>query len=234
MLLIFAAPTGRSYCLRLPLARLRPTQSLSRASRSRRSSTPSSLRSWSPSAAFVYRPRNLRFLRNLLDIYFVTNIAIIFLEYVIRWSLFPFPIGEGFETLQPWRASGFFGNGITAGFILAVYSIVNFALSMPFNFTRQCLTRLTLAFVSFLAIFTTGSRAAAGVTILILFAFMAISAVRQIASGRINRAAVIYGFFGLAVVPICLMVLLQLGLLRHGIGTHCGRSRQCHEQSDRS
>jgi hypothetical protein len=157
-------------------------------------------------------PKKLRFLRNLLDIYFVTNIAIIFLEYAIRWSLFPSPIGEGFETLQPWRASGFFGNGIAAGNILAVYSIVNFALSMPFNFTRQCLTRLTLAFVSFLAIFTTGSRAAAGVTILILFAFMAISAVRQIASGRINRAAVIYGFFGLAVVPICLMVLLQLGL----------------------
>ena len=91
-----------------------------------------------------------------------------------------------------------------------MYSIANLA-SIPINFTRQCLIRLTLGFASLLAIFTTGGRTAIAVTILILFAFLAISAVRQIASGRINRAAVVYGFFGFPVVAICVMVLLQFG-----------------------
>ena len=121
------------------------------------------------------------------------------------------PIGEGFETLQPWRASGFFGNGITAGFILAVYSIVNFALSMPFNFTRQCLTRYTSIRViscdlhhgqprrgrchysDFVRLYGDFSRAK-------LHPAVSIE----------PRSSMV--FSELAVVPICLMVLLQLGL----------------------
>ena len=92
-----------------------------------------------------------------------------------------------------------------------MYSIANLA-SIPINFTRQCMIRLTLGFASLLAIFTTGGRTALVSTILILLAFLAISAVRQTASGRINRAAVVYGFFGFPVVAICVMVLLQFGL----------------------
>ena len=149
--------------------------------------------------------KNLRLLRNLLDIYFVTNIAILFLEYVTKSWVFP-PVVPG-----EFRAVAFFENALSAAALLGVYSIANFVSMMPINFTRRCLIRLTLGIASLLAIFTTGSRTAMAVTILILLAFFGISAVRQIASGRINRAAVVYGFFGFPVVAIVVMVLLQFG-----------------------
>ena len=149
--------------------------------------------------------KNLRLLRNLLDIYFVTNIAILFLEYATKsWVMFTPDIAGEF------RAVAFFEHPLSAASLLGVYSIANLT-SIPINFTRQCLFRLTLGFASLLAIFTTGGRTATAATILILFAFLAISAVRQIASGRINRAAVVYGFFAFPVVAICVLVLLQFG-----------------------
>jgi hypothetical protein len=43
--------------------------------------------------------------------------------------------------------------------------------------------------------------------------FVAIVAVRQFASGRVNRATVIYGFFGLPAAAICVAGLLQFGFL---------------------
>jgi hypothetical protein len=152
-------------------------------------------------------PKNLRFLRYLLHIYFVTNIAILFLEYATEsWVIGP----PDSDHEGPFRAYAFFENQLSAANLLGVYAIANLA-SMPIKFTPGCLIRLILGFASLSAIFTTGSRAAMVVTILILLAYLAISAVRQIGSGRINRAAVVYGFFGVPGVAICIMVLLQFG-----------------------
>ena len=154
-------------------------------------------------------PKNLRLLRYLLDIYFVTSIAILVLEYGTKsWVIAP--VSEGFAYVSQFRSHAFFEHSLSGAILLGVYSIVNLT-STPINFTRHCLVRLTLGFASLLAIFTTGGRTAITVTILILFAFLAISIVRQLASGRINRAAVVYGFFGFPVVAICVMVLLQFG-----------------------
>ena len=150
-------------------------------------------------------PKNLRFLRYLLDIYFVTNIAILLLEYGTKSVL----IGPAFG--GQFRAVAFFENPLSAANLLGVYCIANL-VSKPIKFTRECLIRLTLAFLTLCAIFTTGGRTAMVVTILILLAYLVISAMRQIASGHVNRAAVVYGFFGFPVLAVCVMVLLQLGL----------------------
>ena len=126
--------------------------------------------------------KNLRRLRYLLDLYFVINISILFIEYSTRsWLIaLPYP--------GPFRAIGFFENPLSAATLLGVYAIANFA-SMPVKFTRQCLARLTLGFTSLLAIFTTGGRSSLVVSGLLLIAFVTLSGVRQIASGRVNRAA---------------------------------------------
>jgi len=149
-------------------------------------------------------PRGLIRLRYLLDLYFVTNIVLLFFEYGAKsWVIAP-PY-EG-----PFRAVGFFENPLSAATLLGVYAIANL-VATPTRFTRGCLVRLALGFASLLAIFTTGGRTALAVSVVILLLFVAISAARQIASGRINRAAVVYGFLGLPAAAICVMTLLQLG-----------------------
>ena len=161
----------------------------------------------------MFTPKNLKRLRYLLDIYFITNIAILFLEYGTKSYL----IGPVTPEFGQFRAQAFFENALSASNLLGVYSIANF-VSIPIKFTRASLMRLTLGIVSLLAIFTTGGRTAMVATIMILFAFVAISALQQIASGRINRAAVVYGFFGFPVVAICVMVLLQFGFFDTMLG----------------
>ena len=101
-------------------------------------------------------PENLRRLRFLLNIYFVTTIAILFLEYGTKsWVIAPVTF-VSFDFSQ-FRARAFSDTPLTAASLLGVYCIANF-VSMPIRFTRECLTRLTLGFVSLFAIFTTGGR----------------------------------------------------------------------------
>ena len=98
-------------------------------------------------------PKNLRFLRYLLDIYFVTNIAILFLEYGTKSRVIA-PVYDGPHSGQSHFSKIRFRQQIC----LACIAIANFVVSMPIKFTRECLIRLTLGFVSLLAIFTTGGR----------------------------------------------------------------------------
>ena len=150
---------------------------------------------------------NLRRLRCLLDIVLVTSIAIMLLEYGFQSHLIP----HEHPDINGFRPDAFFGNALLASIILGVYSIANFA-SVSIKFTWACLIRLTLGTVSLFAIFVTGSRTAMITAVLILFAFLAFSAMRQVMSGRINRAAVVYGFLGFPVVAILVVVTLQLGM----------------------
>jgi len=153
---------------------------------------------------------NLRRLRRLVDIYFIVNIAILFLEYATKSPLIGADTTDSFEFGQ-FRAHALFENTLSAANLLGVYSIANF-VSMPIKLTRTCLIRLTLGFTSLFAILTTGARTAMVVTILILLVFLAFSAARQIASGRINRAAVVYGSFGVPVLAIIMVLMLQFGI----------------------
>ena len=144
-------------------------------------------------------------LRRLLDFYFAANIALLFLEYAMKsWLISP-----GYD--GPFRAIGFFENPLSAATLLGVYAIANL-VSTPIRLNRACVVRLTLGFASLLAIFTTGARTALAVSVLLLIAYMAVSAARQIASGRVNRAAVVYSFLGFPLLAVCLVVLWQLGL----------------------
>jgi hypothetical protein len=153
---------------------------------------------------------HLRRLRHLLDIYFIANIAILFLEYAAKSTLIGPDTTDDFEFGQ-FRAHALFENALSAANLLGVYAIANF-LSTPVRLTRTSLIRLTLGFASLFAIFTTGGRTALVVTILILLGYLAFSATRQIASGRINRAALVYGSFGVPVLAVCVVVMLQLGI----------------------
>ena len=153
---------------------------------------------------------NLRRLRRLVDIYFIASIAILFLEYAVKSTLIGSDTTDDFEFGQ-FRAHALFENALSAANLLGVYSIANF-VSMPVKLTRTSLIRLTLGFASLFAIFTTGGRTALVVTILILLGYLAFSAARQIASGRINRAAVVYGFFGVPVLAIVMAPMLQFGV----------------------
>ena len=151
-------------------------------------------------------PNSLIRLRQLLDLYFVVNIAILFIEYAMKsWVIAP-----GYD--GPFRAIAFFENPLSAAALLGVYAIANLA-STPIRFTRKCVTRLILGFASLLAIFTTGSRAAIVASVVILSVFAAISIARQVASGKINRAAIIYSVFGFPVAAVFLVALLQSGFL---------------------
>ena len=156
---------------------------------------------------WICLPReNLIRLRYLLDLYFVANIAILFLEYAMK-SWLVFPAFDG-----PFRAVAFFEGPLSAATLLGVYAIANL-VSMPVRFRREGLIRLILGVTSLAAILTTGGRAAIAISILILFVFVAIAAVGQFASGRINRAAVVYGLFGLPGAAFCVAALLHFGFL---------------------
>ena len=147
----------------------------------------------------------LRLLRYMLDIYFVINIVLLFIEYATKsWLIAP-----GYD--GPFRAIAFFENPLSAATLLGVYAIANFT-STPIRFTRKSVTRLALGFASLLAIFTTGSRTALVVSVVILCVFAAISVVRQIAFGHINRAAAIYCVLGAPIAAVCLLALFQFGL----------------------
>src|SRR4029079_838667 len=158
-------------------------------------------------------PKNLSRLRYLLDIVLVVSIAIMFLEYGTKSHLVP----DVRPNIGGFRSHAFFGDPLAASYLLGVYSIANFA-SMAIEFTRAGLIRLALGLTSLFAIMTTGGRTAAIVAILVLLAFFAFSAMRQILSGRINRAAFFYGFLALPVLVTCTIVLLQFGLFDTMLG----------------
>lgn len=146
-------------------------------------------------------------LRRLLDIYFIANIAVLFLEYATRsWMFAPLI----FDYPQ-FRSVGLFENPLTAANLLGVYCISSF-VSMPVRFTRASATRLVLGFISLFAILTTGGRAALVATISILIVFLLFAVVRQLAAGRVNRAAITYGIFAVPLLAVCVATMQQLGL----------------------
>lgn len=150
-------------------------------------------------------PESLRRLRYLIDIFFVINIALLFFEYATKsWLVFSSFGG-------PFRAVAFFENPLSAATLLGVYAMANL-VATPIRFRRESLIRLILGFVSLAAVLTTGGRAALAITMLILFVFAVVTAIRQFASGRINRAAVVYGILGAPVAAAAVVALLQFGL----------------------
>jgi hypothetical protein len=71
--------------------------------------------------------------------------------------------------------------------------------------------RLSLVAASFAAIFTTGGRTALVVTALVICLYVVASFFSQLASGRFNKATLVYGVVGLPVFAAGVMALLYLG-----------------------
>lgn len=152
---------------------------------------------------------NLRQLRALLDVFFIVNIALLFLEYGAKTLVIGDLTPDSYEFGQ-FRARAFFEGQLSAATMLGVYCIANLA-STPIRLTRTSVFRLSLAAASFAAIFTTGGRTALVVTALVICLYFVASFFTQLASGRFNRAALVYGVIGLPVFAAGVVALLYLG-----------------------
>ena len=152
--------------------------------------------------------RPLRFLRRLIDVFFVVNILLIFLEAMLHRSFFATypsgvsPTSEAAATFD--RASGFFGNALDAGMLLGVYSVAN-VVSMPERFSKAGIARLFLSLLSYLAIFPTGSRAAMVVTTIVLVLYASYSIVVSGVRGYVSKGGLIVLLCtGLLLIPLCM------------------------------
>lgn len=152
---------------------------------------------------------NLRQLRALLDIFFIVNIALLFLEYGAKTLVIGDLTPDSYEFGQ-FRARAFFEGQLSAATMLGVYCIANL-VSTPIRLTRASVFRLSLVAASFAAIFTTGGRTALVVTALVICLYVVASFFSQLASGRFNKATLVYGVVGLPVFAAGVMALLYLG-----------------------
>ncbi len=152
---------------------------------------------------------NLRQLRLLLDIYFVTNIALLFLEYLAKVLVIGSLTPDSWE-LGQFRARAFFENQLSAATMLGVYCIANL-VSTKVALTPASMFRMLLALASFAAIFTTGGRTALVVTGLVICLYLLITVVGQLTTGRFNRAGLVYAIVGMPFLVAGVLLLLYLG-----------------------
>lgn len=152
---------------------------------------------------------NLRQLRTLLDIFFIINIALLFLEYGAKTLVIGDLTPDSYEFGQ-FRARAFFEGQLSAATMLGVYCITNL-VSTPIRLTRTSIFRLSLVVASFAAIFTTGGRTALVVAALVICLYAVASFFSQLASGRFNKATLIYGVVGIPVFAAGVVMLLHLG-----------------------
>ncbi|HWV51997.1 VpsF family polysaccharide biosynthesis protein [Pseudorhodoplanes sp.] len=152
---------------------------------------------------------SLRQLRTLLDVFFIVNIALLFFEYAAKILVIGNITPDSYEFGQ-FRGRAFFEGQLAAATMLGVYCIVNL-ISTPIRLTSASIFRIALVLASFVAIFTTGGRTAMVVSALVILLYFAISLLSQLYSGRLNKAAIIYGVVGMPVFAICVFALLYFG-----------------------
>lgn len=159
--------------------------------------------------------RSLVFLRRLVDIFFILNIFVMFIEVLQQRNFFSSYLLEVSRTpevmavLGPQaaaaifdRPSAFLGNPLDAGTLLGVYSIVNL-VSTPVRFSKATIARLCLSLLSYLAIFPTGSRSAIVMATAALLLYLIYCALISGAMGRLNKAGLtLIGYMPFVLVPL--------------------------------
>lgn len=153
---------------------------------------------------------SLRQLRLLLDIYFVINIGLLFFEYAAKFLVIGGLTPDSWE-LGQFRSRAFFENQLTAATMLGVYCIACL-VSTPIRLTPASVFRVLVALAAFAAIFTTGGRTAMVVAGSVICLYFIISVVGQLASGRFNRAALVYAVVGMPFFVAAVYVLWYLGI----------------------
>jgi hypothetical protein len=166
---------------------------------------------------------SIAFLRRLIDVFFLLNIAMIFWESAAHTTFFPsYLIGISSPSEIPTnmreleaanffaRPCGLFGHPLNAALLLGVYCISTLA-AMTARLSMGTIARLIMVILSYAAIFSTASRSSMVATTIALGAYFVYSAIRSGMTGHINRVAVGFAFTTVAfVVPVCL-VLLSIG-----------------------
>jgi hypothetical protein len=161
----------------------------------------------------------LTFLRGMIDIFFVVNILVIFLEFISQRSFLPtYVLGAGGaqgminvlgaqETAASFsRASAFFGHPLNAGTLLGVYCITNL-VSMPVRLSVAGIGRLLLSLMSYVAIFPTGSRSSLVITTIVALLYLIYRALASGLRGRVNRVGLAFGLAtAVIVVPLCVVL----------------------------
>lgn len=167
-----------------------------------------------------YMPRRpLIFLRRLLDIFFIISIGLLLWEfaaqrdflltYVLQANQGPNAV-DGVGLLQAstdfGRPSALFGHPLSAATLLAVYSISNLT-SVPMRFSRAAIGRLSLALLSYIAIFPTGGREAIIATTILLISYLVYSTITSASKGYVNVAGFTFAILAAALsIPICLIL----------------------------
>ena len=158
-------------------------------------------------------------IRRIIDLVFVFNIFLIFVEYILQVDFVaPYVAGlirtpEEFVVLGGnffGRMPALFGHPLNAATLFGVYSIANLA-SVPMRLSTAALVRLSLALLSYLAIFPTESRASMVATTIILALYLACLGVGTIAKGRISVAGLTLTLFVVLGFGLAAMFLLETG-----------------------
>jgi hypothetical protein len=160
-------------------------------------------------------------LRRLVDLFFVFNIFLIFVEYVLHVDFIaPYVAGvirtpEEFAVLGGQggnfgRLAALFGHPLNAAMLFAVYSIANL-VSVPMRISTAALVRLGLSALSYLAIFPTESRASMVATTLILALYLAYFGLGTVIRGRISPVGVSLTLIVALGVALVAMFLWEAG-----------------------
>ena len=156
----------------------------------------------------------------IIDLFFVFNIFLIFVEYILQMDFVaPYVAGvirtpEEFVVLGGnffGRMPALFGHPLNAATLFGVYSIANLA-SVPMRLSTAALVRLSLALLSYLAIFPTESRASMVATTIILALYLACFGVGTIVKGRVS----VVGFTGCTFFVVLSFALVAMFLLETG------------------
>ena len=158
-------------------------------------------------------------IRRIIDLFFVFNIFLIFVEYILQVDFVaPYVAGvirtpEEFVVLGGnffGRMPALFGHPLNAATLFGVYSIANLA-SVPMRLSTAALVRLSLALLSYLAIFPTESRASMVATTLILALYLAYFGLGTVIRGRISPAGVSLTLIVALGVALVAMFLWEAG-----------------------
>jgi hypothetical protein len=158
-------------------------------------------------------------IRRIMDLFFVFNIFLIFVEYILQVDFIaPYVAGvirtpEEFVVLGGnffGRMPALFSHPLSAATLFGVYSIANLA-SVPMRLSTAALVRLSLALLSYLAIFPTESRASMVATTLILVLYLAYFGLGTVIRGRTSPAGVSLTLIVALGVALVAMFLWEAG-----------------------
>jgi hypothetical protein len=161
----------------------------------------------------------LSLLRHLLDLFFIISIVLIVWEVGTKRSfLFELLRDTGHileaitvfglhETVTGFsRASGLFGHPLDAGMLLGIYCLSNL-IGTPVGFSWRTIGRLSLAVLSYIAIFPTGARTALVATTIAVVLYLIYCAGAWIFRGVINKTALwFFGFVAIMLVPVSVIL----------------------------